>query len=324
MERIAINQLQEGDVVNQIFVLTEKVLGTTSTNKQFLRGECSDATGKIHCRMWNVSRDVYDKLKSPSYVHLRGRIEVYQGHLQLIAESMMPVESLDKVDRAEFLRSTKKNVTEMLARLTEIIATIKDPDILSLTESYLQDKDFMDRFITSPAASNLHHAWLGGLLEHTLSVLELAVVICPKYPDINRDLVLAGLFFHDIGKTEELSSQFGFDYTDSGRLIGHVVMGAMWIHKRVAEVSKKIGRPLPPRMVMVLEHLILSHHGEPEFGAAVTPKTPEAIIVNLIDNLDAKVQMVLDAVNDPTVEGDWTDFKRVFGSQIYRPVLRGK
>ena len=322
MQRIAINQLQEGDVINQIFVLTDKVLGTTSTNKQFLRAECLDSTGKIHCRMWNISRDLYDKIKSPSFVQLKGRIEVYQGHLQLIAESITVVENPDKINRADFLRSTGKSVPDMVKRLLEILATITDADLKALVDSFLQDKPFMDRFITSPAASSLHHAWLGGLLEHTLSVLELAMVICPRYPDINQDLVLAGLFFHDMGKTEELSSQFGFEYTDTGRLIGHVVLGAMWIHKRASEVSAKLGRPLSPRVLMVLEHLILSHHGEPEFGAAVTPKTPEAIIINLIDNLDAKVQMVLDAVSDPTVEGDWTDYKKVFGSPIYRPVLR--
>ncbi len=322
MQRIAINQLQEGDVINQIFVLTDKVLGTTSTNKQFLRAECLDSTGKIHCRMWNISRDLYDKIKSPSFVQLKGRIEVYQGHLQLIAESITAVENPDKINRADFLRTTGKNVPDMVKRLHEILATITDADLKALVDSFLQDKPFMDRFMTSPAASGLHHAWLGGLLEHTLSVLELAMVICPRYPDINQDLVVAGLFFHDMGKTEELSSQFGFEYTDTGRLIGHVVLGAMWIHKRASEVSAKLGRPLSPRVLMVLEHLILSHHGEPEFGAAVTPKTPEAVIINLIDNLDAKVQMVLDAVSDPTVEGDWTDYKKVFGSPIYRPVLR--
>ncbi len=322
MQRIAINQLQEGDVINQIFVLTDKVLGTTSTNKQFLRAECLDSTGKIHCRMWNISRDLYDKIKSPSFVQLKGRIEVYQGHLQLIAESITAVENPDKINRADFLRTTGKNVPDMVKSLHEILATITDADLKALVDSFLQDKPFMDRFMTSPAASGLHHAWLGGLLEHTLSVLELAMVICPRYPDINQDLVVAGLFFHDMGKTEELSSQFGFEYTDTGRLIGHVVLGAMWIHKRASEVSAKLGRPLSPRVLMVLEHLILSHHGEPEFGAAVTPKTPEAVIINLIDNLDAKVQMVLDAVSDPTVEGDWTDYKKVFGSPIYRPVLR--
>lgn len=322
MQRIAINQLQEGDVINQIFVLTDKVLGTTSTNKQFLRAECLDSTGKIHCRMWNISRDLYDKIKSPGFVQLKGRIEVYQGHLQLIAESITAVENPDKINRADFLRSTGKNVPDMVKRLHEVLATITDADLKALVDSFLQDKPFMDRFITSPAASSLHHAWLGGLLEHTLSVLELAMVVCPRYPDINQDLVLAGLFFHDMGKTEELSSQFGFEYTDTGRLIGHVVLGAMWIHKRASEVSAKLGRPLSPRVLMVLEHLILSHHGTPEFGAAVTPKTPEAVIINLIDNLDAKVQMVLDAVSDPTVEGDWTDYKKAFGSPIYRPVLR--
>jgi 3'-5' exoribonuclease len=322
VQRIAINQLQEGDILNQVFVLQDKVLGTTSTNKQFLRAECLDATGKIHCRMWNISRDVYDKIKSPGFVQLKGRIELYQGHLQLIAESIVPVENPEKINRADFLRATGKNVPDMLRRLEEILSTIKDADLKALVDSFLQDKPFMDKFITSPAAASLHHAWLGGLLEHTLSVLELAMVICPRYPDINQDLVLAGLFFHDIGKTEELSSQFGFEYTDTGRLIGHVVLGAMWIHKRASEVSAKLGRPLAPRVLMVLEHLILSHHGDPEFGAAVPPKTPEAVIINLIDNLDAKVQMVLDAVSDPTAEGDWTDFKKVFGSPIYRPVLR--
>jgi hypothetical protein len=110
--------------------------------------------------------------------------------------------------------------------------------------------------------------------------------------------------------------------TSNGRLIGHIVLGAMWIHKRASELSTKLGRPISPRLLMVLEHIILSHHGTPEFGAAVTPKTPEAIIINLIDNLDAKVQMALDAVSDPTTEGDWTDYKKAFGSSLYRPVLR--
>ena len=170
----------------------------------------------------------------------------------------------------------------------------------------------------------MHHAWLGGLLEHTLSLLELSVVICPRYPEIDQDLIFAGLFLHDIGKTAELSYEFMFDYTDMGKLVGHIALGTLWINQRAAAISEKQGRPFRQDLLMVLEHIILSHHGLPEFGAAVLPKTPEAILVNLIDNLDAKTQMALDAVAAPTEDSTWTEYKKAFSTSLYRPSITQK
>ncbi len=321
MARIAIAQLREADAVDQAFILGGKQLGTTSTNKLYLKADGTDATGQIHCRMWNISREQYEKLPSPGYVQIRGRVESYQGHLQLVAESIAPITDPSRLNLAELLKQTQKSVPAMQTRLKEVLGSVTDPDLSEFVGTFLNDAEWMKKFSLSPAAQSLHHAWLGGLLEHTVNLLELALVICPRYPDIDRDLVLVGLFLHDIGKTEELSYACGFDYTDLGRLVGHVALGAIWIQQRADEIGRRRGKPLRRDLAMVLQHIVLSHHGQPEFGAAVLPKTPEAILVNMIDNLDAKTQMAIDAVAAPTETATWTDFKKAFGSALYRPSL---
>ena len=321
MARIAINQLRDGDSLDQTFIISGKQLGTTSTNKPFLKADVSDATGQIHCRMWSVPRDTYDRIPSPGYVNIRGRVETYQGHFQLVAESIVRVEDPSRIDVTQLLKQTRKSIPDMQARLREILGQIQDPDLTLLVKAFLDDAELMKKFALSPAAQKMHHAWLGGLLEHTLNLLELALLICPRYSDIDRDLVLAGLFLHDIGKTAELSYNCGFDYTDMGRLVGHIVLGTLWIHQHAVEIARQRGKPIRGDLLMVLEHIVLSHHGEPEFGAAVLPKTPEAILINLIDNLDAKTQMAIDAVAEPTENANWTDFKKAFNTALYRPSL---
>jgi 3'-5' exoribonuclease len=206
-------------------------------------------------------------------------------------------------------------------RVREILTHIKDKQLTAIVNEFLGDPEIMKKFIIAPAAMGMHHAWMGGLLEHTVSLLELALVICPRYSDIDQDLVLAGLFLHDIAKTVELSYTAGFDYTDTGRLIGHVVQGAIWIDQKAQLAAKKIGEPIRKELLMVLEHIILSHHGEPDFGAAVIPKTPEAILVNLIDNLDAKTQMATDAVAAPAEDNTWTEYQKAFNTKLYRPSI---
>ncbi len=254
----------------------------------------------------------------------RGRIETYQGHLQLVADAITPITDYATLDLSELLKHTSKNIPDMLTRVREIMGKIGDKQLAALVQSFLADADLMKKFSLSPAAVGMHHAWIGGLLEHTLNLLELALLICPRYPDIDMDLVLAGLFLHDMAKTVELSYTCGFEYTDQGRLVGHVVMGAVWIDQRATQVAAKMGEPFRKDLLMVLMHIVLSHHGEPEFGAAVTPKTPEAILVNLIDNLDAKTQMAIDAVAAPTEDQSWTEYHKAFSSKLYRPSITVK
>jgi 3'-5' exoribonuclease len=321
MARIAVAQLHDGDSIEQTFVISGKQIATTANNKLYIKAECSDATGQIHVRVWNAARDMYERLPSTGYVTVRGRVETYQGHLQLVADSILPVTDYSTLDLSELLKHTSKNVPEMLTRVRTIVGSIRDKQLAALVQAFLNDAELMKKFSLSPAAVGMHHAWIGGLLEHTLSLLELALLICPRYPDIDQDLVLAGLFLHDIGKTTELSYTTGFEYTDQGRLVGHVVTGAIWIELRAAEAAAKLGEPFRRDLLMGLQHIVLSHHGEPEFGAAVTPKTPEAILVNMIDNLDAKTQMAIDAVAAPTEDQSWTEYHKAFGSKLYRPSI---
>jgi len=183
----------------------------------------------------------------------------------------------------------------------------------------------MTRFRMAPAAAALHHAWIGGLLEHTLQLLRIADRTVPLYPGLNRDLVLMGVFLHDLAKTSELSYEQGFQYTDDGNLVGHIVRGAIWLQVKAARAGQRSGEKLPPEALRCLQHIILSHHGLPEHGAAKVPATPEAIFVAQIDNLDAKTTMTLSAAErdrDP-VEG-FTEKVWALGTRVYRPdPLRG-
>jgi 3'-5' exoribonuclease len=323
MSRIAIAQLRDGDTVDQAFVLVSKQMGTTSTAKLFIKAECGDATGQVHCRVWNASRDMYDRLPNTGFISVRGRVETYQGHLQLVADVILPVEDHGRLDLSELIKHTRKNIPEMHTRVRAILTAIRDKQLKAIVDEFLNDAEIMKKFIVAPAAMGMHHAWIGGLLEHTLAVLELAVVVCPKYPDIDQDLVLAGLFLHDMAKTVELSYGAGFDYTDEGRLVGHVVRGAIWVEQKAALAGAKLngGGPLRRDLVTGLVHILLSHHGVPEFGAAVLPKTPEAILVNLIDNLDAKTQMAMDAVAAPAEDNNWTEYQKAFNTKLYRPSI---
>ncbi|MCL2639929.1 MAG: HD domain-containing protein [Phycisphaerales bacterium] len=321
MPRIAVAQLRDGDLVEQPFVLASKQIGQTNTGKLFIKAEGTDATGSVHVRVWNTTREQYDRLPNTGFVNIRGRIETYQGHLQLIADAIHPIDDHSTLDFSELIKHTRRNVPEMHTRMREILANIRDKQLKAIVDEFLSDADLMKKFIIAPAAMGMHHAWIGGLLEHTVSVLELATLICPRYPDIDQDLILAGLFLHDIAKTSELSYATGFDYTDTGRLVGHVAQGAIWIEQKAQQAAKKLNQPIRNDLLTVLQHIILSHHGTPEFGAAVLPKTPEAILVNLIDNLDAKTQMAIDAVAAPSEDNTWTEYHKAFNSKLYRPSI---
>jgi len=263
---------------------------------------------------------MYEKLPGTGFVNVRGRVETYQGHLQLIAETIVSTDG-KALDLSELIRHTRKNIPDMHTRMRQILSNVRDKQLRAIIDEFLNDAEIMKKFIMAPAAMGMHHAWIGGLLEHTVSVLELAMVVCPRYVDIDQDLVLAGLFLHDIAKTVELSYLAGFDYTDEGRLIGHVVRGTIWIDQKARLAESKLGEPVRTDLLTVLQHIILSHHGEPEFGAAVLPKTPEAILVNLIDNLDAKTQMAIDAVAAPSEDNTWTEYQKAFSTKLYRPSI---
>jgi 3'-5' exoribonuclease len=323
MRRLFLRDAASGDIVDDVFVLTNKQFAAASTGKYYIKAFVSDASGQLVARMWNTTREIFNWLPDSGFIKVRGRIENYQSNLQFIIESVGP--ALDGTyEVADLVAHTKKSIPDMCAKLREMLASIRNRHLAALIQAYVEDPALMDNFCKAPAAMSFHHAYLGGLLEHTLNAMQVADAIIPFYPGLNRDLVISGIFLHDIAKTWELSYNCSFGYTDSGQLVGHIVKSAIWVEHKAKEAEVKLGEPIPQPLIDVLQHIILAHHGTYEFGSPRTPSTPEALAVHAIENMDAKLMMALGATrnNDGAgADGNWTEYMKAFSGKLYRPDL---
>lgn len=309
--------------VEGIFTINNAQLGKTRQDKPYLRCLISDRTGEVPGRMWSIDEATFRKLPTEGFVWLEGETQPYQGELQLIIHAIERTEPSPEQMR-DLLPTTEHDVDAMFAEVLDILRSLQHPAMRALAATYLEDDTLMAAFRAAPAAKSMHHAYLGGLLEHTLSLLRLAQVVCPLYPKINRDMVLMGLFLHDLGKTRELVYDRAFNYTDRGELIGHIVEGAVMLHDKAQQMMATKGVRLPPGALTVLQHIILSHHGVPEYGAAKVPMTPEAILVSMLDNLDAKTTIALcaarpDQCRNFELGGNFTERLWALDAKLYRP-----
>jgi 3'-5' exoribonuclease len=320
MGRIYIRDCGNGDILEDVFVITGKQFAATSTGKSFIKAIVSDSTGQLNARMWNATRDIFNALPEAGFVKLRGRIENYQNNLQFIIENSWAARE-GSYDLGDLIPHTTKNITEMCTELHEICGSIQNRHLAAIVHAYLEDENLMGRFCKAPAAQSFHHAFIGGLLEHTLNAMKVANAVVPFYPGLNRDLVLAGIFLHDIAKTWELNYDCAFSYSDGGQLVGHIVKSAIWVEEYAGKAEATLGEAIPRPLIDVLQHIILSHHGVPEFGSPRVPSTPEALVVHALENLDAKLMMALGATRDPNAngEGNWTEYMKAFGGRLYRP-----
>jgi 3'-5' exoribonuclease len=221
------------------------------------------------------------------------------------------------VNIEDFLPQTDKDIEEMFQQVKEILSTIENPDLSALVQEFLNDKPLMEKFCKAPAAVKMHHNYLGGLLEHTLATMQAAKALLVLYPKVQPELVLAGLFLHDLGKTEELNYDMAFEYTDSGQLIGHITKTIITIENKAA-VLRQNGNEIDHKIIEALEHIILSHHGQYEFGSPKLPATAEAFMVSYIDDLDAKLYQVDHAIEDEASDSNWTQWHRGLERRIYR------
>jgi 3'-5' exoribonuclease len=321
MRRLYLRDSAPGDVVEDVFVVTNKQLSATSTGKHFIKAFVSDRTAQVTARMWNANRDLFNTMPESGLLRVRGRFENYQNNLQFIIEQIWPAKE-GSFDIADLMPHTTRDIDQMCQRLFEICAGIRNGHLAAIVHAYLEDEELMNNFCRAPAAMNFHHAFIGGLLEHTLNAMEVADAVCKFYPALNRDLVVVGIFLHDIAKTWELAYECAFSYTDGGQLVGHVVKSAMWLEQKAQKAAESLGQPIPRALIDVLQHIILSHHGLPEFGAARIPSTPEAIAVHTIENFDAKMMMALSVTrgeSSPGGEGNWTEYLKAFNGRLYRP-----
>lgn len=324
MPRPFIAELQAGQrIEDDVFLVRSKDLRTTSQGNLYIHAVLVDRTGQLVARAWQASQEMFEAIPEGGFVRLKGRVENYKGNPQFIIDGIRAAEP-GSYEIGDFLAASEHDVDAMFERLREILRGIKNPDLLALVGEFINDGPLMERFKRSPAALNLHHAYIGGLLEHTLALLELALVVIPRYPKLSLDLVLTGLFLHDIGKTAELSCDADIAYTEEGQLIGHITQAVLWIDQKISVLQEHNERKFPDRLRWVLKHLVLAHHGKYEFGSPRLPAMPEAIAIHHLDNLDAKVHQFLSAIeNDRDPESSWTEYQRALETRVYKPDVMG-
>lgn len=315
-----IADLRSGDrLEDAVFLVRSKDLRTTTQGSLYIHAVLVDRTGQLVARMWQASQEIFASIPEGGFVRLKGRVEAYKGNPQFIIDGLRPAEP-ESFDIGDFLAATKRDVDEMWRRLVEILRGIKHPDLLALVEEFLADDELMPRFRRAPAAAVMHHAYIGGLLEHTLNLLEVALRVIPLYEKLSLDLVLAGLFLHDIGKAKELVYTAAIGYSDEGQLLGHITQAVIWIDAKANKVAQRTGKPFPERLRWVLQHIILSHHGRYEFGSPKLPAVPEAIAIHYLDNFDAKINMFHSEIeNDRDPASVWTNYNRALETKIYKP-----
>lgn len=311
-----INQIAAGEQINDIYMAKEPILRSTTRGDLYIAMYLCDKSGQLNGRMWQATEAVYNSLPKPGFVRIIGRSELYQNNLQIVVNNVTVVES-SKVNLDDFLPRTTKDTTKLLGEVAGIMEKIKNAQIKMLVNEFISDKELMEKFKKSPAAMKLHHSYLGGLLEHTHNMLLAAQAILPLYPQVQADLVLAGILLHDIGKTEELSYDMALAYTDSGQLIGHISKGMLMLYKKADALAAK-GKAVEQAVLDALGHIILSHHGQYEFGSPKLPATAEAFMVNYIDDLDAKINQVTNAIESEQNDGNWTQWQNSLETKLYR------
>ncbi|MFQ5590305.1 MAG: 3'-5' exoribonuclease YhaM family protein [Phycisphaerae bacterium] len=325
MARRYICELKPGErLENEVFAIRSKDLRTTTQGSLYVHAILTDRTGEIVARQWQATEDGFNSMPEGGFMRFKGRVENYKGNVQFIIDAMGQAEP-GSFDLDDFLARSNEDPEKMWARVVEILQTqINHPDVAALIAEFLADTELMTKFRRAPAAVLMHHAYVGGLLEHTLSVLELAVRTIPLYPKLSLDLVLAGVFLHDIGKSAELVYEAAIGYTDSGQLLGHITQAVVWIEQKADAAASKRGRPFPNEIRWALQHIVLSHHGYHEFGSPKLPAIPEALAVHYLDNLDAKVTMFLSEIeNHRDPSSHWTKYHRALETKIYAHDIMG-
>lgn len=322
-----------GTLVEQVFLVAEKDLRTTKKGGLFIMAKLRDRTGELPSVMWDATQALFAAIPQGGYALVKGRVGEFGGALQIVIEAMRPARE-NEVDLNDFLAVGPSDPEKMFRRLKELMAEVERPALRALLEAMWADEPLVAALKRAPAAEKLHHAYLGGLLEHTLSVAEAARLMAGHYTDLDKDLLLVGVLWHDLGKTRELAYQQSFGYTDAGKLVGHISLGVLMLEEKIAAV-RAAGVEFPDDLANVVRHLVLAHHGTHEFGSPKLPMTAEAFAIHHLDNLDAKLHAFF---RDVKADGDparrWTGFNKMFGGSLFkgldepaeedeRPLLKG-
>lgn len=312
-KKVFIEQLKEGDRFDELFLVKSARLAETRTGKPYLVLTVMDKSGELGGPVWDRAEELFPLCQEGSFIRLIGGVQSYREKLQLKVDQLFPVQP-DQINPADFMAASAHDLGRMADELQRLVQTVENPFLRKLLNVFFKKELYWPRFQTAPAAKGIHHAYVGGLLEHSLSVAKLADAMAFHYQGVDRSLLLTGALLHDIGKLEELEAELGLvSYTDRGRLKGHLVIGS----EMVAEVARKI-KDFPQDLLEKVQHMLLSHHGRMEFGSPTVPMTVEAFILSSIDDLDAKMNLMeqlrrkLDGA-----ECSWTDYQRTLERYLF-------
>ncbi|OHB79374.1 MAG: CMP-binding protein [Planctomycetes bacterium RBG_16_64_10] len=313
-----VTQLKHQENVDQVFLASDKQLRPNRNGNYYLQLELKDRSGSIDARLWNASEQDYRCFNNGDYVHVEGSTQLFQGKVQIIASRIRKAE-LAEVEEEDFRTVDQGQVDEWADRLTTMLRQIKALPLRNLAECFLMDESFMQKLVQAPAATKNHHAYQGGLLEHTVGVMELVQLTAGRYPQLDSELLLMGAFLHDLGKVDELDYERDIAYSDAGQLLGHIVMAMEMVDEKVREAERLAGEPFPRELVVEIKHMIASHHGQYEFGSPKLPMTLEAVALHHLDNLDAKIHCFQQLMrDDANVDSRWTQYHANLGRKLFK------
>lgn len=323
--KVYVAELTEGEFVQTTFLVTASQIRKSRTGDPYLRLVLEDRSGTVEGRIWNDPEQYAGRLAVDDFVALRGEVVRFNDelHVEIGDVDRIPDAS---VDPADYFPTSRWSADAMFQQLRTLLdENLESEPIRAFLDALFEDEAVTKRFGTAPAAMSNHHAYRGGLLEHCLSMARIALSLADHYARyypglINRDLLVAGVILHDFAKVWELSYRRSFDYSTPGRLVGHIPMGA----ELVGKVASRAKRPVSEDLQMHLKHLVLSHHGEQEYGSPVTPKTPEAMLLHEVDMIDSRMNMcstLRERVHDPDAGESWSEFRRSLGGRM---LFRGR
>jgi len=305
--------IKDRDAVNGVYLVKDKIMAMAKNGKPYMNLRLMDKSGEVDGKVWD-NVDVLDKLfDKDDFVSVRGKASVYLGKMQVVVADIARVPEAE-VDLADFLPESPRPQAEMRSELQGVVASLTNPHLKALMEALLADTPLADKYCTAPAAKGMHHVYLGGLLEHSLSLVRLVRAIVPLYGDINEDLLVVGALLHDVGKIYEMSYERSFDYTDAGKLLGHITIGVELVNDKIRQVDG-----FPVELALLLKHMLLSHHGLYEYGSPKRPKTVEATILNYLDDLDSKINGIRAHIARESANASrWTSHHRLYDRYFFK------
>lgn len=311
---IYLQDLRQGDKIASSFLATEKNMAFSQKGSAYLNVRLKDKTGEMDAKVWDNAVELDRTFKKGDIIFIEGRVQSYRNALQVSILSVSPC-APESVDPADYLPASGLDADTMFKELAAFIDTVSSEPARKLLGAFFHDEKTAELFRRAPAAKGFHHGYLGGLLEHTLSVVKLLDKAAAHYPQLDRDLLIAGGMLHDIGKIHELTYDNMIAYSDEGRMVGHLVIGVEMLNQKTAAIEN-----FPERLALELRHIILSHHGEFEYGSPKRPKTMEALAVHFMDDLDAKLNafQIFVAADAANADSEWTAYNRFFERYLYK------